>query len=300
MDTDFYQHLISDSSLSYYPNNVISEFTTKLSQEVNLPGQWKVALCNISYHKTWGNITTLDDGSCGLKVFWKTDGPKGVLLPLLKISAALEPGMYSSPESLINAIYTKFERLKRFDSNSSVQGTWFQLKDILDITHNARSNKLTFAMKSNPYSCAALTLNFSQTLLDILGHREYLDTPTGNIRDNSLKLALQHENGVPRTKTLSTIMNLNAGIHNIFCYSDLVKNVRVGDTQAPLLRIIPVHTGSDGEYVSETFEDRQYLPVALHTFNTIRVLLGDRLGRRIKFSHGSAPVILLLHFKRIP
>lgn len=292
MDSDFYHHLISDSSLQYYPNNVISEFTTKLSPEVTLPGQWKVALCNISYHKTWGNITTHEDGNCCVKVFRSSGGPKGFLEPKLKVSATLEPGMYPTPESLIDAIFSKFERLRRFDSNQSVQGTHFQLRDILEINHDVHSNKLTFVIKENEYGCDAITLTFSQVLLDLMGHQE----PT---TESSIKLGLQQEPGLSRTKTLSTIMNLKAGIHNIFCYSDLVRNVRVGDTQAPLLRIIPVRIGSDGEYIYETFEDRQYLPVASNTFNTIHVLIGDRFGKRIKFSHGSAPAILVLHFKRV-
>ena len=83
----------------------------------------------------------------------------------------------------------------------------------------------------------------------------------------------------------------------MFVYSSLVQNTTVGDVQVPLLRIVPVG-GDVGDYRNETFEDRQYIPLQSHTFNTIAVLIGDRFGKRVKFNHGSAPVILVLHFKR--
>lgn len=297
---DFYLHLLSDCSLHYFPNNVISEFTTKLPHDVNLPGQWQVALCNISYHKTWGNITTRDEGECGLKLWRKTEGPKGVLVPIAKICASIEPGSYATPQTLIDALYGIFEKLKRWDADPSIGQDFFALRDVLDISHDVHTDKLTFTMKENPYRCDAVTLKLSSTLLSLTGHEEYGHTNTDGsaTQRTSISLALNGDNGVSKSKTLTRIVNLKAGIHNIFCYSNLVKNITVGDTQAPLLRIIPVR-GKDGEYVYESFEDRQYLPLGTNNFNTIDVLIGDRFGNRIKFNHGSAPVILVLHLRRI-
>jgi len=289
-ETDFYLHLISDASLDYYPSNVISDFTTKFTHEVNLKGQWQIALCNISYHKTWGNITTRDEGLCYLKLYQKSIGMKSILEPKAKLHATLEPGQYSTPAALIDGLLGAFANIKRWDSSTE---TYFNLNDVLDITHNSHSNKIVFRMKKNSYRCDALTLKLPPTILNLMGHHEYIDSK----RVNDIQLAMVAEQGIQSTKILSGIVNLRSGIHNMFCYSSLVRNVTVGDTQAPLLRIIPV-LGEDGDYIYQTFEDRQYLPVATNNFNTVKLLIGDRFGNKIKFQHGSAPVIIVLHLKR--
>jgi len=293
MEEDFYLHLISDASMEYYPSNVISKFTTKLSREVNLPGKWQVALCNISYHKTWGNISTRDEGKCYLKLYRRTLGMKAVLEPKVKLQASLEPGSYSTPEALTEALLASFQNIKRWDSNASLDESLFNLEDILGIS--CSNNSLSFRIKKNHYRCDALTLQLSPTILNLMGHREYGENSE---RVTHIKLAIIPEHGIEATKTVAGTVNLKPGIHNLFCYSSLVRNVTVGDTQAPLLRIIPVR-GEDGEYVYETFEDRQYLPVASNHFNTTNTLIGDRFGNKIKFDHGSAPVILVVHMKRV-
>lgn len=292
---DFYLHLISDASLDFFPSNVISEFTTKLPHEVNLPGIWQVALCNIAYQKTWGNISTQNEGTIELKLYQKTPGPKGIFEPKLKVQGVLEPGHYTTIEALTKAIYDKFEGLKIWEASVSHKWTTFRLRDILDIAPQpSNSNKLTFSMKANPYSCHAMTLCLSPNLANLIGFQEFTSATQRNLK---IQLALNGGDEIPQTKVLTGIMNLNSGIHSLFCYSGLVRNTIVGDTQVPLLRIVPVR-GSDGDYIYETFEDRQYLPVALHRLSTIQVLIGDRLGNKIRFSHGSAPVIMVLHFKR--
>jgi len=294
-ETDFYLHLISDASLEYYPSNVISDFTTKLPHEFNLTGKWEVALCNIHYHKTWGNISTRDEGKCYVKLFQRTLGMKPILEPKVKLQGTLEPGHFSTPEALIQALFDLFKGIKRWESDSSIEESYFNLEDVLGISLDRHTNKLSFSIKKNLYRCDAITLQLSSTLLNLIGHHEFHNSE----RITQINLAMIPENGIEPTKILTGIVNLKAGIHNIFCYSSIVRNVTVGDTQAPLLRIVPIHGGDEGEYIYETFEDRQYVPIALSNFNSIRIFLGDRLGNNIKFSHGSAPVILVFHLKRV-
>jgi hypothetical protein len=138
--TEFYQHLLSDSSLEFFPTNVISEFTTRLPHDVTLLGQWQVALCNISYHKTWGNISTRDEGACSLQLWQRTEGPKGVLEPRIKALGVMEPGAYNTPQALIDGIYETFEILKRWDSDPSAKKQYFSLRDILEISHDEHTS----------------------------------------------------------------------------------------------------------------------------------------------------------------
>ena len=52
---DFYITLPSDTSTDTFPNNTPSEYTTKLSQRIELNGKWEVALHSVSYVK-WNTI----------------------------------------------------------------------------------------------------------------------------------------------------------------------------------------------------------------------------------------------------
>ena len=52
----FYITLVSDSSMSYFPNNKISHFTTRLSIPIELKGEWEVGMVEFVYPHTWYNI----------------------------------------------------------------------------------------------------------------------------------------------------------------------------------------------------------------------------------------------------
>lgn len=49
--------LPSNSSMTYFPNNTLSEFTVKLPQRLDLSkGKWEVGLEEISFYKSWYNV----------------------------------------------------------------------------------------------------------------------------------------------------------------------------------------------------------------------------------------------------
>ena len=52
----FYITLISDSSLSFFPHNKTSQFTTQLPSLVNLKGEWEMAIVDFIYPHTWFNV----------------------------------------------------------------------------------------------------------------------------------------------------------------------------------------------------------------------------------------------------
>ena len=297
-NSDFYIRLISDSSHEFFPQNVKSEFKTKLAKEEVLIGQWQVALCNIFYPRNWVNVAKQEEGLCTLFVWEKQEGARGNVsyIKRLNLERHLEPGCYSTPGALISAIYEQYRFLTKWSETSGDNNEFFSLSEVLDISHDVSTNKLSFAIKENAYSCHGISLTFSSKLLDMMGHVEYTEQNSQEVRNMSIDVALSGPS--PRRKTLNRTTDLATGIYNLFVYSSLVQNTSVGDTQAPLLRIIPVR-GDVGEYLYETFDDRQYIPLQSHAFQTIDMLIGDRFGNRIQFNHGSAPLILVLHFKRV-
>ena len=56
MATQFYLTLPSNSSLEYFPNNIVANFKVKLAEAVELIEEWEVALAEIHYPHSWSTI----------------------------------------------------------------------------------------------------------------------------------------------------------------------------------------------------------------------------------------------------
>ncbi len=52
-DRGFYVTLACNASLSVYPENRISSYTTRLAKTINLKGEWQVGLAEIEYPRSW-------------------------------------------------------------------------------------------------------------------------------------------------------------------------------------------------------------------------------------------------------
>lgn len=83
----------------------------------------------------------------------------------------------------------------------------------------------------------------------------------------------------------------------LFVYSDIVEPQLVGDTSAPLVRIIGIEQKSDyGKVIVKTYESPHYLPLLKRQFETIEIDIRDSTGASAPFQYG--PVIVKLHFKQ--
>ena len=49
--------LVSDASAQPFPDNKLSSFTNFLTEQLNLDGQWEVAISEISYPSMYQNVT---------------------------------------------------------------------------------------------------------------------------------------------------------------------------------------------------------------------------------------------------
>ena len=86
--------LVSDASGELFPDNTLSSFTSFLPDQVNLEGQWEVAISEISYPSMYQNIT---EGK--FKFFDKK-------LSKSTSTYNLEPGLYTSITDIVEAMNT--------------------------------------------------------------------------------------------------------------------------------------------------------------------------------------------------
>lgn len=89
--------------------------------------------------------------------------------------------------------------------------------------------------------------------------------------------------------------DIKGGIHGLYVYCDALENVPVGDTEAPLLRVVDA-TGHNGENVHRVFDPLRYIPLRKKQFDSIEIDIRDDIGLPISFEGGK--LIVTLHFRR--
>ena len=86
--------LVSNASGELFPGITLSSFTNFLPEQVNLEGQWEVAISEISYPSMYQNIT---------EGYFKFFDEK---LSKSKSTYNLEPGLYTSITDIVEAMNT--------------------------------------------------------------------------------------------------------------------------------------------------------------------------------------------------
>jgi hypothetical protein len=89
--------------------------------------------------------------------------------------------------------------------------------------------------------------------------------------------------------------NVHLPLQNIYVYSNLVKEIPVGDTYAPLLQVVPVRNDVYGSVQHHQFRNPLYTSLATNDLSVIEVKLCDDRGNVIEFDVGR--VVLKLHLK---
>ena len=84
--------LVSNASSELFPDNTLSSFTNFLPDQVNLEGQWEVAISEISYPSMYQNVTD------GKFLFYDAIDSKTTT------AYYLEPGLYSSVPDIVEAM----------------------------------------------------------------------------------------------------------------------------------------------------------------------------------------------------
>ena len=86
--------LVSNASGELFPDNTLSSFTNFLPEQVNLEGQWEVAISEIAYPSIYQNITE------GYFKFFDEKFSKSTS------TSNLEPGLYTSITDIVEAMNT--------------------------------------------------------------------------------------------------------------------------------------------------------------------------------------------------
>ena len=251
--SDFYITLASNSSMQYYKHNTMSDFTTRLPNNIELTRDWEVGLVEVQYPHNWYNVpTSKRNRSFTLRSKAVTD-PEG---PIGAYSFFIPEGYYSSVELLLNEIAQ--------NGNKAMLTTGNKIR----LRYNPITRKVRF---SHDHEC---TMTVPEHIRKMIGMEwEYFT--------------------IGRMKT-TQVVDMDP-IDSLFVYCDAAEPRVVGDSQVPLLRIVPAE-GDHGELVTRVYENVHYVRLQRKSFQTIEINIRDRTGNKVPFEQGTLNVTL--HFRQ--
>jgi len=249
--------------MRYYPNNTLTRYTTRLANAISLTGEWEVGLVEIQYQHSWLNLEKAEG-----RFTYAQNGKyvEGTTPFYLTTPLRVSPGYYDSPSVLAEAINklikeaacaVDFEVYPKFVFNSVTK----RLN-----AHIPSRSRVTFS----PSMCSMLGINRSQN-------------PIENDEDNEWEWKS------------ANACDINRGFSSMYVYCNVLEHVPVGDTKAPLLRIVRVSDRS-GHNVHTIYEKPLYVPLQQKNFDSIEIDIRSDVGNPIAFESGK--VVVTLHFKR--
>lgn len=265
----FYLTLPSNSSMKYYPDNTVANYVTQLPRVVHLDGEWEVAVVEILYPCSF---LTIDDSSyIYLNTYKESEyaaltvinaQPEEEKNPTIYIPSMvvckLKPGTYSSVREVVKMI-----------NNDAA------LKDLVTFNYDRTTEKVEIKCKDH-----VLQIELTERLALQFGfdpNETDLKTNNTSIRPASLHL------GLPQ---------------HIYAYCNVVEPQFIGDTMAPLLRIINVDTTGYlyGANKQVQFTAPHYVTVMKSNFESLEIDLRTSTGARVPFQFGTSSV--KLHFRK--
>jgi hypothetical protein len=282
--THFYLTLPSNSSEKYYPDNTLTRYTTRLQTTLDLSGDWEVALVEMMFTKTWYTVPK-NSGKFTYSCFNCVEFIPKVIGP------GYRPTDYSVPMTLPSGYYTKMQDI--VDEMNSVIQEKLTLQSFPLIHENGQKYLTNIPQDKWP------RFKYNETKKKIFTHLQpgafitfddYMETLLG-IKANPLINRFQD----PRFIGGTSITDIAGGVHALYVYCDVLENVPVGDTKAPLLRIVDA-TGNYGTNIQQTFDPPRYVPLQMKHFDSIEIDIRSDNGDPVAFEGGK--LVVTLHFRR--
>ena len=301
----FYLYLPSNSSMGYYPENTLAHFKTKLHNTIELEGDWEIGLSEIHFPKTW--YTVAKEGAeiivecCGCAAvirrgLYDADTIDAAAVAAAEIEAndthagkhtdlSPRPGRDEMMRIYLNGgYYDSIADLVR-ELNLAISREFAEQSPLIFADSFSQPPKIKYGSltrRTNIIIPSNYEVTFPPTLLTTLGF-------TKN------QLPLKNKNGSKKAILAENVCDIEGGIHGIYVYCDLVDHVVVGDTVAPLLRIVESN-GYNGEMIYKIFEQPRYLPLRKKHFDVVELDIRDVFGEPILFETGH--VTVTLHIRR--
>ena len=262
---DFYIVLPSNSSMSFFPNNTTTNYTTHLPREVKLDGDWDVGLAEIHIPCT---VNHIQESEAIIAYAYEKPGESGPS----EGGYIFPHGHYESLTELADCI------------NTCILNSPYAAK-LVPSTDRKGYRELQYRSMASGYH----VLKFSDKVCEIFG----FDREVGEL---SRIMPIGEENQIIKAERPASLAR--AIPDQLFVYTDICESYIVGDTQASLLRIVSLDSSkyTFGSNIVRQFSPAQFIPLMKHQFQTILIDIRDILGKPVPFQFGS--LIVKLHMKK--
>ena len=274
---EFTIDLLSNASMDVFNENTMAAFRNQLSQPIHLQGEWQVALTSLSFPS---NINNVNSGEIVVYKNSMTDpNESGNRSGQLR---KIRTGIYNSWEDLVSEI-VRIAELKQF---------------------NRKSDKITQKLVLTFGENEGLSFQDNE-IPSILGFKGTPDPAHNGFVHIGYKTNL--ENGAPNSPNRHFgifPVDIICGSQLIFVYLDIIEYQHVGDSRAPILKIIEserrLRNGSLNTVAPvhhKTFTNLDYKRLLSNNIQSIKVELRSETGKLIPFT-GIGKVVISLKFQR--
>lgn len=288
----FYVTLPSNASMQIYPENTLASYTNKLANRITLKeDDWEVGLVEIQYPTVFATK--------GIWMGIGCDRPDGVKFKIINVA----DGIFDTVENLTSILNEKLKGPPDFNLKFEY------LKDINRV-------QTAFTLPDDKFN----TISLSRTLAVVLGFmlpeqaesvtsfvlykRKYKEndpiredeqvSDTPYMRGQIINSLIHSNNTLVDVKTqFPPFLEFGIPAH-MYIYSDVVSPNFIGDTLAPLLRIVKI--GEHRKDICQTFSEPYYIPILKRDFETVEINIRKDTGELVPFLCGKLNV--RLHFRR--
>ena len=274
---EFTIDLLSNASMDVFDWNTMASFRNQLSQPIHLQGEWQVALTSLSFPSNINNVNS------GEIVVYKnsTTNPNESINRSGQLRK-IRTGIYNSWEDLVSEI-VRIAKLKQFDRKFDM----ITQKLVLTFGEN---EGLSFQDDEIP---------------SILGFKGTPDPAHSGFVHIGYKT--NFEKGAPNTPNRHFgifAVDITCGSQLIFVYLDIIEYQHVGDSRAPILKIIEserrLRNGSLNTVAPihhKNYTNLDYKRLLSNNIQSIKVELRSETGKLIPFT-GIGKVVISLKFQR--
>ena len=255
-----------------------------LTKEINLEGEWRVALSEISYPHTIYNVT---DKNNKLIVKHSYHGGERKGSEIDQYIVNIPEGFYSNLEDLVKVInegFFKHFKMHLFAEKLTPTG---HCEVVVDSEALEKYMESLFLPDLDDSERLELYDHFDSELQITLENRL------------AIQLGFSPNDNLINATISPQVANINFGLpQEIFVYIDIIEPQIISDYCSQVIKIIKTfdHTTEFSDVVSREIFNRNYMPLSKRRFQTISIELRDSTGELVPFRFGTS--IVTVHFKK--
>lgn len=298
--------LPSNSSMDVFPNNTTASYTVELAHPLVIPDDAEIGLAEIQYPHTW---YTVPRNMGNLRLRHKNQ--QGA------ITVPMPYGMFESQEHFCQALTLTLKSTRVVTSDEDEQEATAAERPVYNPVEYSRN-----VWRYTPLGQDGDRPRTTTTITTIPGPRKKVQRVQAgeeefydiSIRFNSVHekvIVVVNENcvlemdpkismflGFDETSFLpgapyvgDRVFDISQGLHALYVYCDIIQPRHVGDTQATLLRTIPVD-GNNGDRITKIFSKPFFFRCNTRKISKIKIDIKSELGESVPFETSPSEVTL--------